>query len=251
MSIKSLGTLRRPQGRRGFTLIELLTVIAIIAILAAILYPVMTIARQNARKGHCQNNLRTIVQALKMYYDDWGVYPDSLMGVEYGPGASWPGAPYVNRLNREYVKDENAFTCPEHPSVLRGSSAMTNPLDPRTGNPLQDAVGRLIYYQARDSYDMQQYPNHTVGNLYASYMRKWSTMQAGLADNPRQLIYRNSPDSTVISWCMYHSRMNAAGVPEKNGMAVVAFLSGRVQDIPADRMLWTPTSQPWLVNPKP
>jgi len=84
-----------------------------------------------------------------------------------------------------------------------------------------------------------------------TFKRKWSTGSAGLSDNPRQLIYRNSPDSTVVTWCMYHSHMNASGVPQNGQMAVVAFLSGRVQDIPADRMVWSATNQPWLVAPKP
>jgi len=121
--LMSIRTPRNRQSRPGFTLIELLTVIAIIAVLAAILYPVMTIARQNARKGGCKNNLQTIVQALKMYYDDWGVYPDSLMGVEYSPAGAYAGQPFAYRLAREYVKDDNAFTCPEHPRELKGSTA--------------------------------------------------------------------------------------------------------------------------------
>lgn len=247
----SIGTLRRRQRRHGFTLMELLTVIAIIAVLAAILYPVMSIARQNARKSGCRNNMATIIQALKMYYDDWGVYPDSLMGVEYSPNGAIPGQPYANRLGREYVKDDAAFTCPDSPGALKSSTTLINPLDPRTGMGLVDGLGRAINYQARDSYDMQQYPNLFPGNLYAAYMRKWSTGPAGISDNPRQLVYRNSPDTTVVTWCMYHSHMNSSGVPEKGGMALVAFLSGRVQDIPADRLVWSATNLPWQVLPKP
>lgn len=248
MSTRTLG---RRRGRSGFTLIELLTVIAIIAVLAAILYPVMSIARQNARKSGCRNNLHSVLQALKMYYDDWGVYPDALMGVEYSATASYPSQPYAFRLGREYVKDDNAFTCPDSPQALKSSTSLVNPIDPRTGLGLVDGVGRAISFQARDSYDMQQYPSLLPGNEYATYMRKWSTGPAGISDNPRQLLYRNTPESTMVTWCMYHSRMNASGVPEKGQMALVAFLSGRVQDIPADRMVWSATNLPWTITPKP
>jgi prepilin-type N-terminal cleavage/methylation domain-containing protein len=242
----------RRRGRHGFTLIELLTVIAIIAVLAAILYPVMSIARQNARKGGCRNNLHSILQAMKMYYDDWGVYPDSLMGVAYSPTASYPGQPFTFRLGREYVKDDNAFTCPDHPQALKGSTTLVNPIDPRTGSGAVDGLLRPINFYARDSYDMQYLPNlPTAGTPYLNYARKWSPGPAGLSDNPRQLVYRNTPDSTVVTWCMFHSHMNAGGVPENGQMALVAFLSGRVQDFPAERLVWSATNQPWLTIPKP
>jgi prepilin-type N-terminal cleavage/methylation domain-containing protein/prepilin-type processing-associated H-X9-DG protein len=61
----------------GFTLVELLTVIAIIAILAALLLPALGLARARALRIECVSNLRQISIAIQMYADD---SDDSLPG---------------------------------------------------------------------------------------------------------------------------------------------------------------------------
>lgn len=61
--------------RRGFTLVELLAVVAVIAIVAAILYPVMAGAKLKAKIARVHSDLQQVGTALEMYRDDCGGLP--------------------------------------------------------------------------------------------------------------------------------------------------------------------------------
>ena len=57
--------------RKGFTLIELLVVVAIIALLAALLFPVFASARESSRQATCHSNRKQIGRAIMLYAGDW------------------------------------------------------------------------------------------------------------------------------------------------------------------------------------
>jgi prepilin-type N-terminal cleavage/methylation domain-containing protein/prepilin-type processing-associated H-X9-DG protein len=113
----------RRDGKRmlnGFTLMELLVVIALIALLAGMLLPVLVRVREQARRTTCLSNLRQIAQAHLLYVQDWderlpswfmpaAPRPQPLGSFAYwperlqpycrsrtlfrDPSAVWPGAP--------------------------------------------------------------------------------------------------------------------------------------------------------------
>jgi len=90
------GRVIRRRSRFGFTLIELLVVIAIIGVLASLLLPVLSRARQKGQRTVCLGNLRQIGYAFRLYLDDHeDGFPDrrdlkaNLPG-GYRPWTSWP-----------------------------------------------------------------------------------------------------------------------------------------------------------------
>ena len=109
--------------RRGFTLIELLIVIAIIAILAAILFPVFAHAREKARQTNCISNVRQISLAMLMYCGDYdNAFP--LVGGS-NPVNLFIGS-WIDTL-QPYSDNLQLFTCP---------SASDTSIDWRSNNDL-------------------------------------------------------------------------------------------------------------------
>lgn len=74
--------------RRGFTLIEVLVVIAIIAILAAIIFPVFARAKDSGFRSSDISSMNTLRSAVLLYKEDYGGFPPQLLGYvnRYGPG---------------------------------------------------------------------------------------------------------------------------------------------------------------------
>lgn len=76
--------------KKGFTLIEMLVVIAIIAILAALLLPVLSRAKQKAQGTYCLNNLKQMMTAMTLYTgDNHDFFPPNPDDGNTLPGYNW------------------------------------------------------------------------------------------------------------------------------------------------------------------
>lgn len=121
---------------KGFTLIELLIVIAIIAILAAILFPVFASVRAKARQASCASNLKQIGLGYLQYEQDYDemTLPYSYYAT-YAPGnytyqfwycqlivsGGTSSYDFSKGLLQPYLKNTQVLDCPEAAGIPNGS----------------------------------------------------------------------------------------------------------------------------------
>jgi prepilin-type N-terminal cleavage/methylation domain-containing protein/prepilin-type processing-associated H-X9-DG protein len=102
----------RGSHRPGFSLLELLVVIAVITVLAGILYPVLAAARDRAQQTTCLSNLRQIACAQLLYLQDWDerfphwCFPAPPRPEPYGNFAFW------TEYFQPYLRSDAVLRCP-------------------------------------------------------------------------------------------------------------------------------------------
>lgn len=102
--------------REGFSLVELLVILSVTAVLAALVFPVFTVARERSRQSRCSANLRQIGSAFDLYTQDWdGFYPP--LQIVVFRGSENPTADTLTWKGQilPYLGTNGLFACPSTP----------------------------------------------------------------------------------------------------------------------------------------
>ncbi|MBQ0104798.1 MAG: prepilin-type N-terminal cleavage/methylation domain-containing protein [Armatimonadetes bacterium] len=221
--------------KKGFSLIELLVVMAIIAILSAVIFPIMTSVREKTQQSKCIQNMKQIGMALEMFRSDNKKYPSGLAPeIEYNDdGTVVPmEETFGNLLENDYLKSYSVLHCPMDDRFEDTQKVCHVEYDSNNVSISKD----LYAYSSYEKYinDDSQMDGDGVYNdpsAVLSYSREWSKTNKSSSDYARQLKWKNPPSNTVVCWCMNHAEHPYSNDQENyptGGNALVLFLDGHV-----------------------
>lgn len=182
------------SNKKGFTLIEMLTVVAIIAILAGLLFPAISAARRKAQVAQAQTEIKSIESALKTYYTEYGRWPNGNGGgsdYSYGASGGCPNAGLMDTLR----------AIPDNDGTLCGNGQSVN--NPRGIVFLEIAASSLLQTNTSSAYPSGEYVDpwkHPYQiTLDTDYDGACNNIANGSA-NPASKSNSTVPNRTAVVW---------------------------------------------------
>jgi len=201
-------------------------VIAIIAILAAILFPVFAKARETARSASCKSNLKQIGTGWMMYVQDYDEktplnwWSDTPCAPNTTGGSGRGAQPIMFRRIQPYVKNTAVLICPSDGAPTAGDDGV----DPNTGC----GTGNVHFsYSSSDE---------GGGGAGGGGLGEGVSMAAIGAPASMYLVfdsqrYYGTPENNIDSfgWMPQNNGINADFVSRHNGLVNCAFADGHVK----------------------
>jgi prepilin-type N-terminal cleavage/methylation domain-containing protein/prepilin-type processing-associated H-X9-DG protein len=165
------------KNKHGFTLVELLVVISIIAVLAALLLPALSAAREAARSNTCRNNLRQIFVSLALHAD-------------YDPQERFCTGPYDPR--RSGSIDTYGWVAD---MVNQGNGSLSEMLCPSNPSKVNEKINEYLGLTTVNASEMTPY----MDRIYANAGQYWmpGTPDGSLAWNGTDPAHTNEADACV------------------------------------------------------
>ncbi len=223
---------------RGFTLVELLVVTAILAVLAALLLPVLSRGKAGARRTACLNNLKQVNLTVRMYAEDHG---DAI-----AMPAIARAAPYDYHLFKEQVKcyaglrgkasvTEKVFACPADKFFYSSGGYHSQGLCEQVATDFTSYAFNGLNYRGTNTETGRPFPG-IAGKPLAS-----------IREPARTVLVGEAAALTPYSW--HHPQKREDGEYRlRDSRNVLSFVDGHASETP---LFWSGTanSEAWHYDP--
>lgn len=198
------------KNKQAFTLIELLTVIAVISLLCAMLFPVLNHAKQRARIVSCANNVKQLALASLLYAQDDA--QGSLSGRVEAADQS------LNYLFNGYATIRKTFVCPNTKNNVSTNRA-------RNKYSLEAGLADLLSFAASaTSPNGMSYMSHAFIGHDTPY-----TMQVRIGTTLKTLPYLRKTVANIQNYVKWHDSFGLKGItpgPSRHWLIVDSYWAG-------------------------